>query len=552
MFTAANPDSEDASDTIPCRYPAGSELTITPNTPLLAGYGEADHNRQVMQQAHNMKASEEGPNVNHVSSGTGKSKEPLVRLQHVKSRMGIRFSIKLGGGDVVSVSDLVSSLPSTNDSQLFFPIKKKGLTSEEAEINRLALQKDGPIMIAATTGSKKGNVAPLLCDVVSLLFALTHVILWAVVIALNLPPLVRDDWLAMLRLLRSPLLLSTWFYLLGVNMAVWAASDINYSSLLEAPRSFLTPTCICSTSGVITAMLGLFVSVFMFLVAAEFDKAAVVLELLSWGLVTLYLLNPLRIFCRKERFTFLASMGRTFLAPFFKVRFLDAWLADQLVSLIVIMLDLEYSVCYFVGSAGYYDTGVCTGNVGYIRTIITVLPSTWRYLQCLRSYYDTKETKHLWNAVKYFTAYPVVFFATFYQPKSGNDWLFSFREFDFDLDDGIVFVLWGLSAFVNAAYSFAWDVIYDWDLLSFQNARPVRRSLRLYRPTCWYVVAVILDFALRFLWTAKISLAVLYHHNVDLVFTALTFAEVFRRFFWNFIRFEIQWIRTAKEDDTLQ
>lgn len=425
----------------------------------------------------------------------------------------------------------------------------------ETENDRLLSKVDRAIETrrSGTVLMNKNNIASSLHDdVAKLLLALTHLALWATVIILNLPHLVNNNWLIMLRLVRTPLLLVTGFYLLGVNMAVWTASNVNYMSLFELPRSsVLTPAYIFGAGGIMTAISAVIFSAFMFLVpvaAKNGQDSNMILGLLLWALVMVFIFNPIGKLCRKERFTFLGSLGRIVMSPLFRVSFFDAWLADQLVSLVVIMLDLEYCVCYWIRSITDYDTGICTSNVYYIRTVITVLPTTWRYLQCLRSYVDTKDTRHVWNALKYFTTYPVVFFATFYVPKSGNPklWLFSFLDFDFDFDDGIIFVLWAISAFVNAMYSFVWDLVFDWDLFSFRNKRLTYRRQRIYRPTCWYGLAMAADFVLRFLWTIKISLAVLYHQNVDLVFTALTFAEVFRRFFWNFIRIEIQLIRTTK------
>lgn len=38
---------------------------------------------------------------------------------------------------------------------------------------------------------------------------------------------------------------------------------------------------------------------------------------------------------------------RVFTAPFHKVGFADFWLADQLNSLAVILMDLEYMICFY-------------------------------------------------------------------------------------------------------------------------------------------------------------------------------------------------------------
>lgn len=41
------------------------------------------------------------------------------------------------------------------------------------------------------------------------------------------------------------------------------------------------------------------------------------------------------------------SQFRVFTAPFHKVGFADFWLADQLNSLSVILMDLEYMICFY-------------------------------------------------------------------------------------------------------------------------------------------------------------------------------------------------------------
>ena len=43
-----------------------------------------------------------------------------------------------------------------------------------------------------------------------------------------------------------------------------------------------------------------------------------------------------------------SPQGRIFLAPFFHVTFSDFWIADQMNSLAVLLLDLEYFWCYMI------------------------------------------------------------------------------------------------------------------------------------------------------------------------------------------------------------
>lgn len=42
------------------------------------------------------------------------------------------------------------------------------------------------------------------------------------------------------------------------------------------------------------------------------------------------------------------SQFRVFTAPFHRVEFADFWLADQLNSLVVVLMDLEYLACFYI------------------------------------------------------------------------------------------------------------------------------------------------------------------------------------------------------------
>lgn len=46
--------------------------------------------------------------------------------------------------------------------------------------------------------------------------------------------------------------------------------------------------------------------------------------------------------------SFLSFQFRVFTAPFHRVEFADFWLADQLNSLVVVLMDLEYLICFYI------------------------------------------------------------------------------------------------------------------------------------------------------------------------------------------------------------
>lgn len=56
------------------------------------------------------------------------------------------------------------------------------------------------------------------------------------------------------------------------------------------------------------------------------------------------------------------SQFRVFTAPFHKVGFADFWLADQLNSLSVILMDLEYMICFYSFELKWDESGALLPN----------------------------------------------------------------------------------------------------------------------------------------------------------------------------------------------
>jgi len=152
--------------------------------------------------------------------------------------------------------------------------------------------------------------------------------------------------------------------------------------------------------------------------------------------------------------------GRVVLAPLFYVNFADFWLADQLNSLVVVFIDFQYLICFYLTSDNWMsangkkptliassylvmcvclyiytniksvfntfllfsltDINVCDDYTRVIRPLVGCLPAWWRFAQCLRRYRDTKEAfPHLANAGKYATSFLVMLFSTLNMTYSG-------------------------------------------------------------------------------------------------------------------------------------
>ncbi|KAG8823802.1 hypothetical protein FRC19_003105 [Serendipita sp. 401] len=210
------------------------------------------------------------------------------------------------------------------------------------------------------------------------------------------------------------------------------------------------------------------------------------------------------------------------------------------------------------------------------------LPYTIRLRQCLAEYVTTKSRRSLWNALKYSTAFPVIFLSAA-QRSSPVEALASPKEHP-------LFKIWVLSVLINSVYSFWWDVTNDWGLSllkpSSTNLKrkrsmpnipanshrllaapstsegiklppspsptdfdPSERQFAGLRPKLFfndpmiYYMAIFINFILRFTWSLKLSSHL--HHIADLeagvfIIEAL---EVLRRWIWVFIRVEWEIIK---------
>ena len=360
----------------------------------------------------------------------------------------------------------------------------------------------------------------------------------------------HNPWVIYLRLLRSPLLVVFYFYLYGINMKVWANAGINYVSIFDYfLKGIPTPKFVNKIARIFTVYFTLFIILLLFVSPFSSDIPVKVIALVMWLSLLGFLFNPMNVFLRRGRFSFITVVVRILLAPFIFVYFGDFWFADQLNSTVALLLDIQYLGCYLVSDpwivgTKMHDDNVCTQSANGIRPVISCLPALWRLFQCLRCFYDSREVRHLINAGKYSTTFPVVVFATLFAVKVKPG--FSLAHLDLN-DVGWIIICWLLSSFVHALYTFIWDIYCDWGLLQLRKGTLLRPKI-LYHSKCLYFIAIVLDMILRFAWTLKLTLAIVWHVDSDLIYTGLVIAEILRRFVWNFFRVEFeQIVRSEKE-----
>uniref|UniRef100_A0A6Q2X7Y0 Xenotropic and polytropic retrovirus receptor 1a n=1 Tax=Esox lucius TaxID=8010 RepID=A0A6Q2X7Y0_ESOLU len=352
----------------------------------------------------------------------------------------------------------------------------------------------------------------------------------------------------LVRIYRGGFLLIEFLFLLGINTYGWRQAGVNHVLIFELnPRSNLSHQHLFEIAGFLGVLWCMSILSCLY---SEYTMLPMQINpLILYGFMFLFLINPFKTGYHKSRFWLLKLLFRVFTAPFHRVEFADFWLADQLNSLVIVLMDLEYLICFYSfelewtnrkGLLPMLNKSVCPYSYG-VRAIIQCLPAWFRFVQCLRRYRDTKRAfPHLVNAGKYSTTFFVVTFAALYSTH---------REQNHSDKDMFFYLLIIFSA-ISSLYTLIWDLKMDWGL--FDRGAGENTFLReeiVYPHKAYYYCAIIEDIILRFAWTIQISLTTM--TNIpsigDMVATLLAPLEVFRRFVWNFFRLENEHLNNCGE-----
>ncbi|XP_034743292.1 xenotropic and polytropic retrovirus receptor 1 homolog [Etheostoma cragini] len=357
-----------------------------------------------------------------------------------------------------------------------------------------------------------------------------------------------DVW-PMVRIYRGGFLLIEFLFLLGINTYGWRQAGVNHVLIFELnPRNNLSHQHLFEIAGLLGVLWC--VSLLCCLFSSSILVPMQANPLALYGLFLLFLINPFKTCYYKSRFWLLKLLFRVVTAPFHRVGFADFWLADQLNSLGVVLMDLEYMICFYSfeldwkkhdGLLSSEGKDVCNSYSYGVRAVIQCLPAWFRFVQCLRRYRDSKRAfPHLVNAGKYSTSFFVVTFAALYSTHKAED----------HADTQIFLYLYIGCLVVSSCYTLIWDLKMDWGLFD-RNAgeNTFLREEIVYPHKAYYYSAIVEDVLLRFSWTLTVSLSTVpgLHNISDILATVLAPMEVFRRFVWNFFRLENEHLNNCGE-----
>uniref|UniRef100_A0A8C1V2U7 Xenotropic and polytropic retrovirus receptor 1a n=1 Tax=Cyprinus carpio TaxID=7962 RepID=A0A8C1V2U7_CYPCA len=295
----------------------------------------------------------------------------------------------------------------------------------------------------------------------------------------------RTNIWPLVRIYRGGFLLIQFLFLLGINTYGWRQAGVNHVLIFELnPRNNLSHQHLFEIAGFLGVLWCLSILSCLF---ADYTWLPMQANpLILYGFMMLFLINPFKTAYYKSRFWLIKLLFRVFTTPFHRVEFADFWLADQLNSLVIVLSDLEYLVCYYSMELQWGDRS-------------GLLPST----------YDQKHT-----------------------------------------DAEVFFYMLILSSVVSSLYTLIWDLKMDWGLFDRNaGENTFLREEIVYPHKAYYYCAIIEDVILRFAWTLQISLTSMtaIPSIEDIVVTILAPLEVFRRFVWNFFRLENEHLNNCGE-----
>uniref|UniRef100_A0A672K1F6 Xenotropic and polytropic retrovirus receptor 1 n=1 Tax=Sinocyclocheilus grahami TaxID=75366 RepID=A0A672K1F6_SINGR len=309
-----------------------------------------------------------------------------------------------------------------------------------------------------------------------------------VFVALTVTVIITEEknvW-PLVRIYRGGFLLIEFLFLLGINTYGWRQAGVNHVLIFELnPRNNLSHQHLFEIAGFLGVLWCVSILSCLF---ANYTMIPIQANPLAlYGFFFFFLINPFKTCYYKSRFWLLKLLFRVVTAPFHRVGFADFWLADQLNSLVVVLMDLEYMICFYS------------------------MELNW-----------SKSEGELW--IKAGIQMHIIVFVFLY--------------------------LLIACKIINSCYTLLWDLKMDWGLFD-RNAgeNTLLREEIVYPQKAYYYCAIIEDVILRFAWTIPLSLGVVttFPNISDILATVLAPLEVFRRFVWNFFRLENEHLNNCGE-----
>ena len=261
---------------------------------------------------------------------------------------------------------------------------------------------------------------------------------------------------------RGLFLVCFFFSCYGCDLYVWKRCNVNYRALLGVAHNHNYHSVVRASCSLMTLVFFSFVLYVLTLTMQLTPNKHV------WPLTALFgmigaLLWPWDWMPewkdRSQRVLMLKTLLRVLASPLTRVTFARTFVADVLTSMPKIFTDLLFTACMLATRNAFevhWDARAnalvggdqrCTdGDGGYhvAHAAMQLLPFWVRLMQCCRAYFDTRQPRHGWNALKYCTSMAVIFLSLL--SSSNTQW----------------YTAWAIVSAVSSVYAYIWDIVMDW------------------------------------------------------------------------------------------
>ncbi|EKM80664.1 hypothetical protein AGABI1DRAFT_119253 [Agaricus bisporus var. burnettii JB137-S8] len=200
--------------------------------------------------------------------------------------------------------------------------------------------------------------------------------------------------------------------------------------------------------------------------------------------IIIFLVCPMSVPLKYEREKFLNALGRCVLpSSHSPIEFSDVVFADIATSFAKVFGDFWLSALMLLPGNTLLAAPPEEGWQRWILPTIMSFPYLLRFRQCLIEYSSPPNAtrRPLYNAIKYATAFPVIFLSAAQKGPSRLENRLHGDGFSIQYWPG-TFRLWLIATIINSSYSFWWDVTNDWGLDLLQKGQRQTESVHRRTP----------------------------------------------------------------------
>ena len=337
---------------------------------------------------------------------------------------------------------------------------------------------------------------------------------------------------------RGYLVMTFYFWFLGLNVYVWNTFHINYRLAFNFDSHYSPVISIFKRAAFFTMIVAIMLLCYMIertKIPILYDLVSFIpLEftpLISYIIACIYLFSPFQNFNHLGRL----YLGKLFVETMASItttsELRHTWLGDQMTSLVGPFRDIEYTACYYTH---YFNTfeekkRLCS-NRRPIVILIGIYPYFIRFLQVIKTMWEKNIIfPDILNAIKYILSM-LVAISSYYSKTIeifGKTWL--------------------LIAAFSSCWSYCWDMKMDYGLLQPGTTNKFLRNDIFYKRKWVYYTAMFLNLMGRFAWVLTISPDVVYRWiRPEFFLMVIYMIEMCRRGMWNFFRIELKHIDLCK------